>query len=75
MRLRLRKEVMNMERKLSQEEIRIAAERVDAIYHSEGYLAAKEKAEKLIGRMIEHGNIDDESIYIFEKYSGMSYPK
>lgn len=58
---------------LSQEEIRIAAEAVSAVYYKDGYDAGRKKADALQARMIEHGNTDSDSIYTFEKYSNMTY--
>lgn len=59
--------------KLSLEEIRIAAKAVSDEYYKTGYSAAREKADKLQAIMVTHDNTDSDSIYEFEKHSGMSY--
>lgn len=61
--------------KLSTEEIRIAAKAVSDEYYENGYNAARKKADKLQAIMVTHDNVDPESIYEFEKYSGMTYRK
>lgn len=61
--------------KLSLEEIRIAAKAVSDEYYKSGYSTAREKADKLQATMIAHDNVDPDSIYEFEKYSGMTYKK
>jgi hypothetical protein len=62
-------------RKLSDDEIRIAACEINKIYYSEGNYRAREAADELQARMVMAGNTDSDSIYIFEKYSGMTYQK
>lgn len=59
--------------KLSQEEIRIAAQAASDEYYKNGYDAGHKKAAALQAQMIEHGNTDKDSIYTFEKYSNMTY--
>lgn len=59
--------------KLSKEEIRIAAKAVSDEYYENGYNAARKKADDLQAAMIAHDNVDSDSIYEFEKYSGMTY--
>lgn len=61
--------------KLSMQEIRIAARAIHDEYYEKGYDAARKKADTLQSTMIEHGNVDSDSIYEFEKHSGMSYSR
>lgn len=59
--------------RLFMEEIRVASKAVHDEYYEKGYNAARKKADELQAEMIAHDNVDSDSIYEFEKHSGMSY--
>lgn len=61
--------------KYSLEEIRIAAKEVHDEYYDKSYWPAREMADDLETQMILHGNDDPDSIYEFEKHSGLSYSR
>lgn len=59
--------------KLTQDEIRTAAEAVNSTYYEEGYWSAREAADELKAQMVVSGNTDSESISTFNRYTGLSY--
>ena len=58
-----------MARKLTRDEIEVAARMVDDIYRKEGDSAGRDAARELKARMVMSGNTDSDSIYYFEQYA------